>query len=180
MTLKEKKIHELQEILSRKDSAVNDLRTVITDALIGFDDEDLTVNVKGGKVYVSLSEQLLFKSGSSKVDPKGSEAIEKLAGVLKNNKEIQVLIEGHTDNVPLSGKGDIKDNWDLSVKRATSIVRILQNNKIDAKRIVASGRGEFMPVASNDSPDGRSKNRRTEIILSPKLDEVFKILNIEQ
>ena len=177
---KEKKIDELQSVLFTKDSAANALRAKIKEALIGFNDEDLSVEMKNGKVYVSLSEQLLFKSGSADVDPKGADALGKLARVLNNNKDIQIMIEGHTDNVPYKGSGEIKDNWDLSVKRATSIVRLLHKNKVDPKRITAAGRGEFHPVATNETAEGRSKNRRTEIILSPKLDEVFKILNIEQ
>ena len=124
---------------------------------------------------VSLQEKLLFKSGSAAVDPKGKEALKTLADVLNNTPDINVLIEGHTDTVPIRGK--FEDNWALSVARATSIVRVLTNEyAVDSKRIIASGRGEFFPVADNTSADGRSRNRRTEIILTPDLKELFRLL----
>lgn len=170
---------ELEKMLSRKDSLSAALRNKVSDALLGFEGKGLTVSVRNGKVYVSLEEKLLFKSGSWEVDPKGAEAIKKLADVLAVNPDINVMIEGHTDDVPYNGKGQqVSDNWDLSVKRATSIVRIiLQNKKIDAKRVVASGRSEFLPVDAAKTPEARQKNRRTEIILTPKLDELLNILD---
>jgi len=170
---------ELEKILSRKDSLSAALRNKVSDALLGFEGKGLTVSVRNGKVYVSLEEKLLFKSGSWEVDPKGAEAIKKLADVLAVNPDINVMIEGHTDDVPYNGKGQqVSDNWDLSVKRATSIVRIiLQNKKIDAKRVVASGRSEYLPVEAAKTPEARQKNRRTEIILTPKLDELLNILD---
>ncbi|MCH8331388.1 MAG: OmpA family protein [Bacteroidetes bacterium] len=172
---REARVDELEGIISEKDAAVQKLKKSITDALLGFKESDLTVETKNGKVYVSLSEKLLFKSGSTVVDPKGVEALTKLADVLAENKDISILIEGHTDNVPITGA--IKDNWDLSVLRATSIVRILsEKNKVDPMRIMASGRGEFQPVSDNSDAAGRQKNRRTEIILTPNLDELFKLL----
>ncbi len=170
---------ELEKMLSRKDSLSAALRNKVADALLGFEGKGLTVSVRNGKVYVSLEEKLLFKSGSWDVDPKGAEAIKKLADVLAVNPDINVMIEGHTDDVPYNGKGQqVSDNWDLSVKRATSIVRIiLQNKKVDATRVVASGRSEYLPVEAAKTPEARQKNRRTEIILTPKLDELLNILD---
>jgi len=169
---------ELEKILSRKDSVVVALKKKVSDALLGFEGKGLTVAVHKGKVYVSLEEKLLFKSGSWEVDPKGAVAIKKLADVLAVNSDINVMIEGHTDNVPYNGVGQVVDNWDLSVKRATSIVRIIvQNKKVDPKRVVASGRSEFLPVDAAKTPEARQKNRRTEIILTPKLDELLDILD---
>lgn len=177
---REKKLQELQELLARQEKIVNDLRTKVSNALVGFKGDELSVNIKNGKVYVSLQEKLLFKSGSATVDPKGKEALGKLASVLIKNPDIDVMIEGHTDNVPLI-PGKFDDNWDLSVSRATSIVRILtSDNGLDPKRVIAAGRSEYVPVAANDSPEGKSKNRRTEIILSPKLDELFQILDAKK
>jgi chemotaxis protein MotB len=174
---REKKLQELQDLIAKKDQAVNDLRTKVNNALVGFKSDELSVELKNGKVYVSLAEKLLFKSGSAMVDPKGKEALGKLAAVLEKNPDIDVMIEGHTDNVPLI-PGKFDDNWDLSVSRATSIVRILtEDNNVEPKRVTAAGRSEFVPLVSNDTPEGKARNRRTEIILSPKLDELFQILN---
>ena len=140
--------------------------------------DELSVYVKDGNVYVSLAEKLLFKSGSDVVDPKGKEALKTLAQVLNSTKDITVMIEGHTDNVPIK-TNKFKDNWDLSVARATSIVRILTNDyKIVPTRLTASGKSEFFPKADNDTAEGRASNRRTEIILSPKLDELMKLLKV--
>jgi chemotaxis protein MotB len=173
---REQKLKELQSILSRKDSAVNALRATVANALLGFENKGLTIVQKNGKVYISLEEQLLFASGSTIVDKKGEEALRQLAKVLEKNQDINVMIEGHTDNVPISG-GAIKDNWDLSVMRATAIVRILRDNsKIDPKRLIAAGRAEFLPIDPANTPEAKKKNRRTEIILTPKLDELFKVL----
>lgn len=174
---KEKKIAELQSILNKKDSITKALKDKVSEALNSYMNNGLTVVQKNGKVYVSLDEKLLFASGSFAVDPKGVEALKKLGKVLENNIDINILIEGHTDNVTYSGSGNIKDNWDLSVMRATTIVKtLLSNSKIDAKRLTAAGRSEYMPIDSNTSKESRSKNRRTEIILIPKMDELFKIL----
>ena len=156
---------------------MNALRDIVSKALYGFEGQGLTVNIKNGKVYVSLEEQLLFKSGSTEVDSRGVDALKRLARVLEQNPEINIMIEGHTDDVPIRRGGTIKDNWDLSVLRATSIVRILLDGaRIDPTRLTTSGRGEYLPVDPASSPEARRKNRRTEIILSPKLDELFKIL----
>ncbi|TAF60518.1 MAG: hypothetical protein EAZ57_07355 [Cytophagales bacterium] len=173
---REKTIQQLQDLLSKQQKAIEDLRKKITDALVAFNKDELSVEIRDGKVYVSLSEQLLFKSGSTAVDIKGQAALKKLAEVLNQNPEINVQIEGHTDNVPIKSP-TIKDNWDLSVLRATSIIRILTESKLDNTRILASGRGEFYPISTNDSAPNKARNRRTEIILSPQLNELFQILN---
>jgi chemotaxis protein MotB len=175
---REEKVNELQQILARKDSTVGALKKKVSDALLGFENNGLTIQQKNGKVYVSLEERLLFASGSTVVDPKGAEAIKKLAKVLEQNLDINVLIEGHTDNVPYnSAGGAIKDNWDLSVLRATSIVKIISaNSKVDPTRMAASGRGEYFPIDAANTAEARKKNRRTEIILTPKLDEILKVL----
>ncbi|PCH68878.1 MAG: flagellar motor protein MotB [Bacteroidales bacterium] len=174
---RDKRLQELESALNRKDEAVRALKQKVMNALTGFDGNGLSITTKNGKVYVSMDEKLLFKSGSYQVDQRGVEALGHLGGVLAQNKDINVMIEGHTDNVPYNGTGELKDNWDLSVKRATSIVRILVNNKsIDAKRLTVAGRSKHAPIGSNSTADGRRKNRRTEIILTPKLDELFKIL----
>jgi chemotaxis protein MotB len=174
---RETRVAELEDKISEKDKAVESLKDRINNALLGFSDKDLQVEVRNGKIYVSLSEKLLFKSGSSRVDSKGEDAIAKLAGVLVKNPDIHILIEGHTDNVPIRSPGTIKDNWDLSVIRATAIVRILTKNKVDPARVTAAGRGEHQSVADNQSSEGRSKNRRTEIILTPNLDDLFELLD---
>lgn len=177
LDIKGKNLVELQQALRKKDSVTNALRKAVADALMGFEGKGLTVHMKDGKVYVSLEEKLLFASGKWDVSNDGVSALKDLAKVLENNPSINIRIEGHTDNVPLIGQNQIKDNWDLSVMRATSIVKILlANGKIDPVRLTASGRGEFLPVAPNDSPGNRAKNRRTEIILSPKLDELMQII----
>lgn len=171
------KMKELQSILNRKDSAVAALKSKVSNALLGFENNGLSVNVKNGKVYVSLDEKLLFKSGSYVVEPNGVNALKKLAKVLEQNTDINVLIEGHTDDVPYRSDASVKDNWDLSAKRATAVVRILtENSKIDPVRLTAAGRSEFLPIDKAKTPQARQKNRRTEIILTPKLDELLKIL----
>ncbi|UOG76986.1 OmpA family protein [Hymenobacter tibetensis] len=174
---KEQRIADMQRILDQKDAAVKALRQKVGDALLGFNAQDLQVNVKNGKVYVSLSEQLLFKSGSTKVDPKGQEALKKLATALQGNQDVNVLVEGHTDNVPIAkGTAGMRDNWDLSVLRATEITRLLTVNGLPASQVTPSGRAEYVPIAQNNTPANKALNRRTEIILTPKLDELFQIL----
>jgi chemotaxis protein MotB len=176
---REERVAELEAALAQKDSALIRLKNNISEALIGFSDDQLSVELKDGKLYVSLSEKLLFKTGSTKVDPKGEDALNKVAQVLKAQDNIDIVVEGHTDDVPyVSSSGPIKDNWDLSVLRATSVVRILTGEgNLAPTRVVASGRGEFVPVASNDSEKGRASNRRTEIIISPNLEQIFDILD---
>lgn len=172
-----RKLAELQGILDTKDKQMRELKERVTEALLGFQDKGLTIQTKNGKVYVSMDEKLLFSSGSWTVNPQGREALYEIANVMAKNPDIHLMVEGHTDNVPLRGKGDIKDNWDLSVKRATSIVKILLENKgVNPTNVSASGRSEYAPLVSNDSPENRSRNRRTEIILTPNLDELFQIL----
>lgn len=179
LKIKEDRVNELENILAAKDSAMKDLRTKVSDALLGFQDNGLTVSMKNGKVYVSLEERLLFESGSTVVDAKGVDALKKLAKVLEKEPDISVLIEGHTDNVPIKS-ATIKDNWDLSVLRATSILRIIaSNSKVDPRRLTAAGRGEFLPIDKANTPEARKKNRRTEIILTPNLDELFQLINQE-
>lgn len=174
---REKKVQELEQVLANKEKAVQDLRTKISNALLNFKENDISVQIKNGKVYVSLAEQLLFQSGSVEVDAKGVSALQQLAKALKDQKDIHIMVEGHTDNVPISKKSPyMSDNWDLSVMRATSITRILTKGGVAANQITASGKGEFSPLSSNDSPQNRQKNRRTEIIITPNLDELFKIL----
>jgi chemotaxis protein MotB len=177
LDVKGKNLAELQAALHRNDSITNALRKAVSDALMGFEGKGLTVHMKNGKVYVSLEEKLLFASGKWDVSKEGTTALKDIAKVLEKNPDINVLIEGHTDNVPLNSQNQVADNWDLSVMRATSIVKILlANAKINPTRLVASGRGEFLPVESNTSAANKAKNRRTEIILSPKLDELLQII----
>lgn len=174
---REARVAELEAILKSKDDATNELKKKLSDALLGFEGKGLTITQKNGKVYVSMEESLLFASGSTSVESKGVEALKKVAKVLDQNTDINVLIEGHTDDVPMAGKGDIKDNWDLSVMRATSIVKIItKNSNVDPKRLTAAGRGEYFPIDPAKTPEARKKNRRTEIILTPKLDELLKVL----
>lgn len=174
---REKKVKELETVLAAKDKAVNDLKNRISNALLNFKENDLTVNIKNGKVYVSLSEQLLFASGSIEVDSKGVTALQQLAKAVKDQRDINIAVEGHTDNVPISKKSQyMQDNWDLSVMRATAITKILTKAGVSPKQITASGRGEFVALAANDTPQNKQKNRRTEIIITPNLDELFKIL----
>jgi len=171
-----KRLQSLQNLIQSQKDVMNKLKNSIADALLNYSADELSVYIKDGNVYVSLQEKLLFKSGSDVVDPKGKEALKSLAVVLGGTRDITVMIEGHTDNVPIKTKA-FKDNWDLSTARATSILRLLTKDYgFDPNRITASGRGEFHPVKPNDTAEGRSANRRTEIILSPDLKELFKIL----
>lgn len=173
---REKKLKEMQEIIVRQDSITKRLNSILHNALLGFNPDELSLEIKNGKVYVSMSDILLFKSGSAAVEAKGREALKLLADVLNKNTDIDILVEGHTDNVPIK-TAVYKDNWDLSVARATSIVRILSTDyQIAPTRLTASGRGEYFPKADNESAAGRAKNRRTEIILSPKLEEIMQLL----
>ena len=174
---REARVNELESILKSKDQATADLKKKLQDALMGFEGKGLTITQKNGKVYVSMDESLLFESGKTAVQPKGIDALKNVAKVLEQNPDINVLVEGHTDDVPMVGKGEIKDNWDLSVIRATSVTKIiLQNSKTDPTRITSAGRGEFFPLDAAKTPEARKKNRRTELILTPKLDELLKVL----
>jgi chemotaxis protein MotB len=178
LSARERRLAELEAIIRRQDSITNALNEIVKRALLSFNSDELTVEMKNGKVYVSLSDKLLFKSASADIEDKGQEAIKKLGDVLNKNVDIDVLIEGHTDNVPLRSTINFKDNWDLSTERAANIVRILSEiSKVNPKRLTAAGRSEYMPKVSNDTPEGRAKNRRTEIILTPKLDELYKLID---
>jgi chemotaxis protein MotB len=168
---------ELQEVLAQKDQAVKDLREKVMRALTGFTDNGLTVHEKNGKVYVSMDEKLLFKTGQWDVDPNGQRALRDLSKLLAENPDINIMVEGHTDDVPMHGSGEVKDNWDLSAMRATAVTKILtQNQQLDPERIIAAGRSEYVPLVSEKTPEARQMNRRTEIILTPKLDELLEIL----
>ncbi len=171
-----RRLMELEQALARKDSASNALRQAIADALTGFDQSQLKVHIKNGKVYVSMEEKLLFGSGSYQVSAEGASAIRQVANVLAEKTDINIMIEGHTDPVPYRS-GVLLDNWDLSVKRATSVTRILlENSGVDPSRVIAAGRGPYVPLVSNDTTEGKRKNRRTEIILTPRLDQILDIL----
>ncbi len=174
---REAKILELEKALKQKDSAVKALNKNVANALKGYNNMGLTITEKDGKVYVSLEEKLLFKSGSYAIDEKGKAVLLNVAKALNENSDITIMIEGHTDNVPLLGKGVIKDNWDLSVLRATTIVRILvEDGKVNPTKIIPCGRGEFSPIDKANTADARQANRRIEIILTPKLSELLKSL----
>ena len=175
---REKRTKELESIIFRKDSAVKALKQRIADALLGFKNNGLTVEQRNGKVYVSVEEKLLFQSGSWAVDPKGQEALKKLAKVLESQSDISIMVEGHTDNVPYVGSNQVKDNWDLSVMRATAITKILLNNsKLKPSQVSAAGRSEFSPIDKANTAEAKQKNRRSEIIITPKVDELLKILD---
>lgn len=177
---REKKVAELEKILQDEANAIQELKARITNSLLSFDESELKISTKNGKVYVSLAEKLLFKSGSISVDPKGVNALKQLAKALQSQKEINIMVEGHTDNIPISKTtAHMKDNWDLSVLRATSIVKILTKNGVTKQQIIAAGKGEFSPVVDNKSPENRQRNRRTEIIITPDLNELFQMLNVE-
>lgn len=169
------RLQQMRQLMEQQRQAVEGLRKKMTDALVNFRPEELTVFTKNGKVYVSLQESLLFPSGSATVNPRGKEALGKLAQALNTNPDITVQIEGHTDSIPIRTK--FEDNWALSTARSNAIVRILTGTyNVDPVRVTASGRSQFEPVDSNSTPEGRARNRRTEIILSPKLDELMRLL----
>jgi chemotaxis protein MotB len=171
-----RRLKDLQDLIQSQKNAMNKLKKTIADALVNFKADELSVHVEDGKVYVSLQEKLLFKSGSAMVDPKGKEALSSLASVLNVTPDISVMIEGHTDTVPIK-RNDFIDNWALSAGRATSIVSILTNDyDVDPHRIIAAGRGEFHPIKPNDTNEGKASNRRTEIIISPNLNELYKLI----
>lgn len=171
------RINELEGLIAAKDAKMNALKTAVSNALTNFEGKGLTVEQRDGKVYVSMENKLLFNSGSWAVNSEGKKAVQQLGQVLSQNPDIAVLIEGHTDNVPYGGTGQLTDNWDLSTKRATSIVQILRENSgIDPSNLTAAGRGEFAPIAGNQTAEGKAKNRRIEVILTPKLDEINELL----
>jgi chemotaxis protein MotB len=170
---RERRLAELEDMLAQKEAATKALKDKIASALLSFKDKGLTVEERNGKVYVSLDAKLLFASGSTKVDSEGKEALTSLAKVLEEQPDIEILVEGHTDTDKFGAKTNMKDNWDLSVLRATSVVRIIMDNSsVDPKRLTAAGRGEYLPI-----DEDKAKNRRIEIILTPKLDELFEMIS---
>ena len=172
------RVDELEGLIARQKKAMVDLKEKLSDALLNFEDKGLRVEARDGKVYVSMENKLLFKSGSWAIEPEGQLAISSLGKVLADNPDISILIEGHTDNIPYSGRGSLKGNWDLSTKRATSIVNtLLKNIEILPQNLTAAGRGEYLPIATNSTREGRATNRRIEVILSPQLDEITQIIN---
>jgi chemotaxis protein MotB len=174
---REQRLKEVEEILKKRDAATNQLKAKLQEALLGFTKNGLTVEVKNGKVYVSLTDKLLFPSGSIIIDEKGKQALTQLAAVLKQQPEINIAVEGHTDSQKINNLGQIKDNWDLSVLRATSVVRFLtEEQKVESVRMTATGKGQYQPLGPNTTAESRSKNRRIEIVLSPKLDELYDLI----
>jgi chemotaxis protein MotB len=175
---REARLKEVEEILRKRDEATNALKDKLQKALLGFQQSGLTVDIRNGKVYVSLTDKLLFPSGSIVIDEKGKQALKQLAAVLNKESDINIAVEGHTDNKKIKNLGQIKDNWDLSVLRATSVTRYLtETEKIDPKRLTATGKGEFQPIDAAETPEALSKNRRIEIVLSPKLDELYNLIS---
>lgn len=173
---RERRVVELESEIARKDSLVQYVQKSVADALLGFQGQGLTVSLKNGKVYVSMDNSLLFNSGSWTVQDKGRLALERLAKVLASNKDVRIEVEGHTDNDAYRGAGQVLDNWDLSVMRATAVTKILTGKGVDAARVSAAGRGEFQPLVPNDTPENKAKNRRTEIIISPRLDALANLV----
>lgn len=173
---RELRVAELERLISRKDSAAAYLRQRLADALLGFKDRGLTVSMRNGQVYVSLDNRLMFASGSWDVQPDGASALGELAKVLNENKDLKIAVEGHTDSDAFNGKTAVKDNWDLSVMRATSVVKILVGKGLTPERVQAAGRGEFAPIATNETSEGKAKNRRTEIIITPNLGELADLI----
>ena len=172
---REERLKMLEEIIRKQDELMNALTDRVKKALTGFEDDELSVEMRDGKVYVSMSDKLLFKSASATVEPKGVEAIQKIAGVMNKNTDIDMAIEGHTDSLAIN-TARFKDNWDLSVARSVSVVRLLTDNGVDPQRVTAAGKGEFNPIGDNKTKEGRAKNRRTEIVLTPKLNELMQLL----
>jgi len=172
-----KRLEQLQAFIDQEQKATEALRKKIADALEGFNSNEITVTMKNGKVYISMEESLLFPSGSAVVNPKGKEALAKVAGVLNTGSDINIDVEGHTDSLPIHNRM-YEDNWALSTARATSIAHVLIDEyKVNPTKLTASGRSEYDPVATNSTPEGRAQNRRTDIILEPKLDELMELLN---
>lgn len=174
------RVNELESMIAAKEAAMNKLKETLSKSLKAFEGKGLTVQQKDGKVYVSMENKLLFESGSWLVGTEGKKAVDLVGKVLGDNPDISVLIEGHTDNDKITGTigGGVENNWDLSTKRATAIVNILTSNPLVRKEnLTAAGRGEYSPLMSNETAEGKAKNRRIEIILTPKLDEITKMLN---
>jgi chemotaxis protein MotB len=176
-----RRVAELEGMLRSREEAIDAIRRKVTDALTGFEGKGLSISIRNGNVYVSMDDKLLFRSGSFEIDPNGARAVRDLSEVLAQNPDINVMVEGHTDDVPYRSNGQLKDNLDLSAKRATTVVRLLLENKqIAPSRIIAAGRGESLPVDPAKTSEARAKNRRTEIILTPKLDELMQLMKNEE
>lgn len=172
------RVDDLERLISQQKELMQGLKEKLSNALLNYEGKGLSVEAREGKVYVSMENKLLFQSGSWDVETEGKSALASLGEVLSDNPDISILIEGHTDNVPFTGRGSIKGNWDLSTKRATSIVNILlENPEILPQNLTAAGRGEYLPIAPNSTREGRSANRRIEVILSPQLDKITQIIN---
>ena len=177
LQLREKRVNELESLIARKDSTANYFRNRIARALLGFENRGLTVSMKNGQVYVSLDNRLMFASGKWEIENDGVSALQKLAQVLGENQDLNISVQGHTDDDAYFGKGQVQDNWDLSVMRATSVVKILIQKGVSATQIEASGRGEHMPLVENSSSKNKAKNRRTEIIITPDLSEIANLIS---
>ena len=176
-----RRVAELEGMLRSREEAIDAIRRKVTDALTGFEGKGLSISIRNGNVYVSMDDKLLFRSGSFEIDPNGARAVRDLSEVLAQNPDINVMVEGHTDDVPYRSNGQLKVNLDLSAKRATTVVRLLLENKqIAPSRIIAAGRGESLPVDPAKTSEARAKNRRTEIILTPKLDELMQLMKNEE
>ena len=177
LTARSNRVAELEQIINKKDSTLTNLKNRVSKALIGLEGDGLTIKQENGKIYISLEEDLLFASGKYNINEKGEEALSKLANVLANQNNIEIVIEGHTDNIPINNNNLISDNWDLSVMRSTAVVKImLKNKKLDPLQLTAAGKGEYNPIANNETAEGRKMNRRIEMIVSPNLDDLFRIL----
>tara|TARA_B100000886_G_scaffold110619_1_gene74182 strand:- start:3479 stop:4315 length:837 start_codon:yes stop_codon:yes gene_type:complete len=175
------RIDRLEKIISSQKKILSDLKNRISEALLNYRGKGLSIKQRNGKVYISMENKLLFKSGKWNIGLQGKQAIIKLSRVLEENPDISILIEGHTDNIPFTSKGDMESNWDLSTKRATAVVKILlENNNILPQNLTAAGKSEFVPIASNTSIEGRAANRRIEIILSPSLDKIIELISSEK
>ncbi|MDG2108820.1 MAG: OmpA family protein [Flavobacteriaceae bacterium] len=171
------RVDQLEKMIQSQKRALDELKNRLSDALLNFQGKGLSVEQRNGKVYVSMENKLLFNSGQWDIEPQGKKAINELAYVLEENPDISILIEGHTDNIPFSAKGQLESNWDLSTKRATAVVKILlENNQILPENLTAAGRSEYMPIAPNSSSEGRASNRRIEVVLSPSLDKITSLL----
>ena len=177
LNARSERVIELEKIIQEKDSSVTAIKKKVQKALTGLEGDGLTIEQRNGKIYISLEEDLLFESGKYIVNQNGVSALNKLSSALANQLDLEILVEGHTDNIQGSGRGAIKDNWDLSVMRATSVVKILlENQAMNPLQLTAAGRGEHNPIATNETPEGRKMNRRIEMILSPSLDDLYDIL----
>ena len=173
------RVNDLEKMINEQKTSLNHLKESLSDALLNFEGKGLTVQQRNGKVYISMENKLLFKSGKWDIEREGKKALIQLSKVLEKNPDISILIEGHTDNVPFTSRGDVESNWDLSTKRATAVVKILlQNNKILPQNLTAAGRSKYLPIAPNSSKEGRASNRRIEVILSPSLEKITKLLEI--